>query len=173
MSEPHDEVQPRASHDERLVLPIEHSALLWCMRVWVVGLHRPIGAERRIQEMLDRLGAPEAAPYVEGFMFTLSHGAMRRIAVDCPCRPRLSEDERALLDVLALAQDARPFEALLLLRGLLTPEAARAALRSAEGIGEALRRAGRLLRAPEAEVRRFALAAGSAAVIRPAGATLH
>lgn len=32
------------SHDERLFLPAGQQALLWCMRVRVAGLHRPVGA---------------------------------------------------------------------------------------------------------------------------------
>lgn len=152
--------------DERSALPIEQGVLLWCIRLWVIEALQPIGAERRILEVMARLDALDAAPHFGGFMWTLSHGATRRIAVDCTCYPRVNEDERMLLDVFGLAQEARSFEALLLLRGLLTPEGARAALRSAEGVGAALARAGRHLLAPEAEVRRFALAAESAEALR-------
>lgn len=159
-------------HDERSALPIEQGVLLWCIRLWVMEALQPIGAEQRILEVMARLDAPDAAPHFGGFMWTLSHGATRRIAVDCTCHPRVNEDERVLLDVFGLAQEARSFEALLLLRGLLTPEGARAALRSAEGVGAALARAGRYLVAPEAEVRRFALAAESAEALRRVE-TLH
>ncbi len=155
---------PRLSstlHDERLALPVEQQALLWCMRVWVAGLPQPAEAGPRIQDIMARLGAPDAAPYFEGMMFALRHGAARRLTVECVCWRRVSGDERVLLETLGLAQERRLFEALLLLRGLLTPEGARAALHSAEKLGTCLARAGRFLPAPEAEVRRFAFAFGA------------
>lgn len=160
-------------HDERLSLPVEQQALLWCMRVWVAGLHRPIEAGPRIQGMMTRLGAPGAAPFFESMMFALRHGAARPLAVGCVCRSHLSDDERMLLETLGLAQACRLFEALLTLRGILTPEGARAALRSAEQLGVSLARAGRFLPAPEAEVRRFALASHAGAGPHPPSSTLH
>jgi len=158
--------------DERLSLPIEQGVLLWCIRVWVAGLRQApqqqeAGAAQRIPDMLARLGAAGAAPYFEGFMFALSHGATKRIAVHCICQPKVGADERALLDAFGLAQEARPFEALLLLRQLSTPAAARSALRSAEGLAQAMTAAGRVLPAPDSEVARFAMAAGGC------GATVH
>ena len=148
------------SRDERLSLPVEQGVLLWCIRVWVAGLHQDVGARQRIAEMLGRLGAKEAAPYFDGFMFALSHGATRRINIQCVCQGSVAPDERLLLDAFGLAQEARPFEALLLLRGMATPEAARSALRSAEGMGEAMSGAGRLLPAPDSAVARFAMDCG-------------
>lgn len=171
-------------HDERLAIPVAQGALLWCMRMWVMEMKRGIGAEPRIDDMLERLGVPEASPYLKGFMFALSGGATRMIEVHCTCRPRIGADERALLDVLALAQAVRSFEALLILRGFVTLDGARAALRSAEGIGTVLAQAGRFLPEPDAEVRHFAMSPGPAgrdlaiepgpaALDRPADATLH
>lgn len=120
-------------HDERLALPVAENALLWCMRAWVVGLHRDIDAERRIEDVLDRLGAPGAAGCLSGFMWALRHGAVRTIGVECACQPRVSADERALLGVFALAQEGQSLEAMLALRGLVSAPAARAAWLSAEG----------------------------------------
>ena len=167
MSSPSARPAEASLTDERLSLPIEQGVLLWCIRIWVAGMKQEVGAPQRIQDMLGRLGAPAAAPYFDGFMFALSHGATRRIAVHCICQARVGEDERALLDAFGLAQDARPFEALLLLRQLSTPEAARSALRSAEDLAEAMRGAGRTLPAPDSETTRFAMATSTC------GATLH
>ena len=89
------------------------------------------------------------------------------------CWRHVSDDERMLLETLGLAQERRPFEALLLLRGILTPEGARAALHSAEKLGVSLARAGRFLPAPEAEVRRFAFASNAGAGPRSSSPTLH
>ena len=80
---------------------------------------------------------------------------------------------RALRDVLGLAQAARLFEALLVLHGLAEPGGARAMLRSAEAIGAAFAQAGRLLPAPDAEVRHYAMATQSSAAAWPANATMH
>lgn len=149
-------------NDEHLALPVEQAAL-WCIRTWVVGLQQRIEAGPRIQDMMTRLGAPDAAPLLEDMMAALRHGATRQLAVGRACWRRVSDDERMLLETLGLAQACRLFEALLVLRGILTPESARAALHSAERLGVSLARAGRFLPAPEAEVRRFALAAHAGA----------
>ncbi len=120
---------------------------------------------------MTRLGALDAAPYLDGMMFALRHGATRRLTVDCVCWRRVSDDERTLLETLGLAQERRPFEALLLLRSMLTPEGARSALHSAEKLGVCLARAGRFLPAPEAAVRRFAFASDPSPP--SASSTLH
>ena len=149
-------------HDERLALPLGQAALLWCMRAWVVSQSRPLAAGHRIPEVLDSLGAPDAAAPIEGFMAALEQGAARTLGVDCLCKPRVSEDERALLNIVALVQHNRPLEALLMLREMLTPEGAHAALGHAGGLGTALARAGRMLPAPDEPVQRFTLAGASA-----------
>lgn len=163
--------------DERLALPLEQGVLLWCMRIWVVGRYRPVAPAHRIQEVLNRLGVPEAAAPVEHFMEALRDGAARTLGIDCVCQPRVSEDERALLDVIALAQQDRPLEALLMLRGMLTAEGAHHALRSAEDLGTILAHAGRSLPAPEEDMHQYAWAAAAASAQaarqRPAAATLH
>jgi hypothetical protein len=161
--------------DERLSLPVEQAALLWCIRFWVANANANPDdvATHRIQDMLARLDAPDAAPYVEGFMFALSHGAIRQIGVACVCQPRIGPDERTLLDAMGLAQESRPFEALLLLRGLVTPDAARAALHSAEGLGAELALAGRFLPAPDSAVSLFAMPSEPGDAIWPEAPTLH
>lgn len=156
--------------DERLSLPIEQGVLLWCIRLSVMEMRRPVGAGPKVADMLDRFGVPDAGSYLEGFLFALSRGSARMIDVRCTCATRFSADERTLLEVLGLAQDMRPFEALLALRGMVTPAGARAALRSAEGLGAVLAQAGRLLPAPDEELRHYAAAAPGGWA---AGATLH
>lgn len=160
-------------HDERLSLPIEEGVLLWCMRAWVLEQRRPFGAEQRIDDMLDRFGTPGAAPHLKGFMSALSHGAARPISVQCICCMRIFQDERALLQVFGLAQAAQPFEALLVLHGLVTPGGARAMLRSAEGVSAAFAQSGRFLPALDADVRHYAMAMQPIAAAPPMNATLH
>ncbi len=157
MTESHDACRRGAALDERLTLPLEQSVLLWCMRMTVIRMNRGIAVEQRIDEMLEGLGAAGASPCLKAFMVALSQGCTRMIEVRCVCQPLLDADERALLDVLSLAQAMRPFEALLVLRGFVTQAGAIAALRGAEGVGTALVQAGRFLPEPEQEVRHFAM----------------
>ena len=124
-------------------LPVEQGVLLWCMRMRVIGMKRGFDVETRIDEMLEALGAAAASPCLKDFMVALSQGCTRMIEVQCVCQTRIDADERALLDVLALAQAMRPFEALLVLRGFVTQASASAALSAAEGVGTALAQAGR------------------------------
>jgi hypothetical protein len=135
-------------------------------------LRRGIPAQHDIDDMLTVLGVPAASPHLKGFICALSHGATRMIEVQCMCRPWMCPDERAMLDVLSLAQAARRFEAMLVLRGFVTPEGAASALRSAEAMGTVLAAAGHCLPEPEEAVRHYALSApyGDA---RPFDATLH
>ncbi len=156
-------------YDERLALPVAENALLWCMRVWVAGLNRDIGAERRIEDVLALLNAPEAAEYLFGFMFALRHAAVRTIGVECPCRPRVSADERLLLGVFALAQKGQSLDAMLALRGLVSAPGARVAWLSAEGVAGALLRTGRRLAPPASTTARYAVFRRP----EPAGRTLH
>ncbi len=165
MTETHDAGQTRASHDERLDLPIEQAVLLWCIRLSVMGMKQGAAVQPRIDEMLEALDASTAAPWLKDFMVALSQGCTRMIEVTCVCQPRIGPDERALLDILSLAQAMRPFEALLLLRGFVTQAAAIEALRSAEGVGVALALAGRFLPEPEQEMRHFAMTQAAPAAL--------
>ncbi len=174
MTNVHTECLPEDEPDERLALPVEQGVLLWCMRTIVIEMKRgphANGAERRTDDLLSALGASAALPCLRTFMSALSRGCTRMIEVQCICRKHISPDEHALLDVLALAQAMRPFEALLLLRGFVTQAAAEAALAGAEGVGSALAQAGRFLPEPEEEMRHFALCATSRS--RAAEVTLH
>ena len=157
MTKPDDQCQQQALPDERLALSNEQGVLLWCMRTWVVGMKRGIAVETRVDEMLEAFGASAASPSLKEFVFALSHGCTRMIQVRCVCQPQLDADERALLDVLSLAQAMRPFEALLVLRGLVTQAGATTALFAAERVGTALAQAGWFLPESEQEVRHFAM----------------
>ncbi len=175
----YEQLKPLNQNDECRTLPTAQAVLLWCVRMWVMQLRRGIPAQQDIDNMLDALGVLAASPHLKGFISALSHGATRMIEVQCMCRSWICPDERALLDVLSLAQAARPFEATLVLRGFVTPEGAASALRCAEGIGRILAGAGHFLPEPEEAVRHYALSATSEITphapsdARPFDATLH
>ena len=149
--------QPFAE-DERMALPHLEQLLLYSIRVWVIGFCRGLPIAERLDEVFAMIGAPEAAAHLCGFMWAVGHGARRLLAVDCVCRAEVSEDERRLLDVLALAQAGRSLEAVLLLRSLITPPAALAAGDSAARLGSALAAAGRTLSPRSLPTTRYALA---------------
>lgn len=134
---------------ELATLSLAEGTLLWSMRTWVAGLARPdVDVNARIEAAFADLHVPGAAAYLDGFMWALRHGAVRTIGVDCPCQKDIDGDERALLDVFALAQHGSGMEALLLLRGMVSPTAARTALSSAERLARMLADAGTELSLP-------------------------
>jgi hypothetical protein len=145
-------------HDESATVSIERSVLLWCMRAFVHGRRRDIDAGKHIGAAMRRVGAADAAPAFQAFMQGVGSFALRPVGVHCLCCRGISTDEHALLDVLALAQQHRPIEALMLLRGLVGPDGARLALERAALTGSALARAGWFLDEPDATLRHFAMA---------------
>jgi hypothetical protein len=130
-------------------LPWLETMLLWSMRAWVIGSRRKIPVERQIEEVFDRIGAGDAVGALFGFMWVVGHGALRTLNVECVCNPGISADERCLLDVIALHQHRRSFEAMVLLRSLLAPRAALAAADSAARLTAALTDANRFLASPQ------------------------
>ncbi len=127
---------------------IERSVLLWCMRMIgdVEDQDEPLG---RVRLALGRLGAADAAAAMGRFVGAVAGGAVGDLTLHPVAWRGVSRDEHVLLDVLSLAQQSRSMEAMLLLRGLLKPEAARQAADSAAVAGAALARAGWLLDPPE------------------------
>jgi hypothetical protein len=144
-------------HDARATVSIERSVLLWCMRLRMVGSRRPLCAQAQIDEALTRLGAPEAVPDFEQFLHVMATDSLRALDIHCVCWRSVGQDELAVLDVLALAQERLAMETLMVLRGLLPPAAAMRARHHAEQVGAALARAGWFLDAPGPALRHFAM----------------
>ena len=138
------------------------SILLWTMRAWVVGIVERIPVEEQICDAFRQIGAPGGTAQLYEFMWLLSQGAHRTINVDCVCRPQVTEDERRLLDIVALSQRGRSFEALMLLRAMLTPPVAAAAAESAGRFAETLKTEGLMLPAPALGTERYLLVSEAA-----------
>jgi hypothetical protein len=136
-----------AANDDapRAALPMLDNALLWAMQAWVVGHCRGGNVANRIADVFAELGAPEAAGYLDGFMWALSQGATRLLEVNCVCHDTISADERALLDAFALVQEGEEDEALALLGTMMTSGAALAARSSASRLLTVLHHAGHVL----------------------------
>jgi hypothetical protein len=139
-------------------LPFLDGVLLWTMRAWVLGIREKIPVEEQIQDAFGKLGAPDATGPLFGFMWCLGHGALRALDVHCVCVPDVGSDERCLIDILALTQQARRFEALLLLRSLIRPKAAIAARDAAGSVAASLTAAGRILQPRQMDTSRHVLA---------------
>ncbi len=123
-------------------LPPLEALLLWTIRAWVVGQCHARDAASGINKVFAQLGAPEAAQSLEAFMHALARGGRRSVEIHCTCTPNVSDDERALLRVLALEQEEAPDESCALLAGLITERDAAAASASAYRLVNALELAG-------------------------------
>jgi hypothetical protein len=134
-----------SERDERADLPMLENVLLWSMRAWTIGLTRGIPVEERIEELFAKIGAPEAAGQLYGFIWIIGHCSARAVEVDCVCNPHVSADERCLLDILALTQHGRWSYAAGLLASLVSGQAAAAAAASARQVTAVLTASGRFL----------------------------
>lgn len=127
-------------------LPFPERLLLWSFRVWVAGFRIRAPVDGTLHAAFGRIGAAEAVGLIDNAMAVVSQGAARPLRIDCPCRPEVSEDERRLLDVVALHQSGPSLEAPFLLRSLLTPTASRLAGDLLRALAGALTRANLRLR---------------------------
>ena len=131
---------------------------LWTMRAWVIGITQKIPVEEQIQDAFQRIGAPDATGQLYAFMWILSQGASRMLDVDCVCSTRISGDERALLDILALSQHGRSFEAMILLRSMVKNTRAVATAECVDDFVRTLSAAGFRLPVRSLETSRYAFA---------------
>lgn len=147
--------------------------LLSSLRTWVVCTSRA-AAEARIREALAEAGVPEAADLLFRYMWDVGHGAARPLSIACVREPEIGDDERLLLDIIALHQHGRPIEAMILLRSILRSRSALAASDSAQRLAAILLKAGHCLTAPvlpAVQQSAFVGEAEKAAVFPPA--TVH
>ncbi len=105
-------------------LPPLENGLLWAMRAWTIGSEGEVDAASRIRLLFSLLNAPEAAGYLDDFMWVLSHSVKRGLQINCTCNPSVSTDESRLLDVFGLLQEGYPDAALTLLEGMISGPAA-------------------------------------------------
>ena len=139
----------------RATVSIEQSVLLWCMRACVAAPRD----DAAVRDALAHLGAASAWPAFGRFITVVRDYVPDMVVVNSVAWRGVGADELVLLDVLALAQEQRSMEALLLLRAVFAPEAAAAALTAAEEVGACLVRAGWMVGATAPDVRRVAMAA--------------
>jgi hypothetical protein len=134
--------QAELSQAERLVL--------WGMRTWVAALRADIPVDDHIERAFRQVMAPSAAPVLSGMMVMLAEGASRPMSLHQPRCPCLSEDERLLLDLVALVQAGRVAAARMRAAGLLLPTAGRTVAGAVGPFAELLACSGLRIRASEA-----------------------
>jgi hypothetical protein len=137
---------PDFDEDEHLPRPGEE--VLWCIRAWVIGTCRATPVAADIAEVLDGLGAADAADSLTAFLWVVGLRTSRRLSIACVCNRGMEADERVLLDVVALYQAGRNIEAMSLLRSVLPPEAALAAREPVTRLASILSSAGHVLAPP-------------------------
>lgn len=137
--------------------PFARHLLLWAMRAWVAGMRRRTLTAGHIQGALAVAGIdPAALGPLDRFMGALCLGATRQIRIDCVCIPTVSDDEKLLLDAIALYQDHPPGRPLptgiALLQTLMDPDSALEAGAEASRLALMLTQAGHRLDAGPGQV---------------------
>ncbi|HYD63963.1 MAG TPA: hypothetical protein VED21_00715 [Azospirillum sp.] len=139
----------------------EERLLLWGMRVWVAGAHRCAPVLGIIETAFATVMADAVIPLLDVTLFQIM--TARPLAFHSPECPAIGDDERTLLDVLALHQHGEGTAALFLTRRLLPAAAARLVGGDLRGLANGLLACGIAL--PDRRARELA-----AAVARPASA---
>ncbi|WP_395676941.1 hypothetical protein [Inquilinus sp.] len=112
-----DEGAPQLTRAETLVL--------WAIRAWVAGHRHGIPVQANLRTAFRNEGAPAAAEAVDDLMGFIANGAGRTIQVNCPRCRQVTEDERLMLDIVALHQQGETLWVPFLARAILTPAATR------------------------------------------------
>jgi len=107
---------------ERDGLGFPEQFVLWCWRVWVLGLYRGRCAVPVVERACTELGAAGAGSVVHRMMTALGDGARRPIDIRPPCYPTLSADEQRLLGAVRYLQDGDGVRPLFLLSPLVTAD---------------------------------------------------
>lgn len=107
------------------VLTRAETLVLWAIRAWVAGHRHGIPVLANLRTAFRNEGAPAAAEAVDDLMGFIANGAGRTIQVNCPRCRQVTEDERLLLDVVALHQQGETIWVPFLARAILTPAATR------------------------------------------------
>lgn len=123
--------------------------VLWGMRTWVAALRADIPVDDHINRTFRQAMVPAAASLLSGMMVMLAEGAARPMSLHQPRCPCLSEDERLILDLVALVQAGRTSAARQHAAGLLLPTAGRTVAGAVGPFAELLADAGLRLQPSE------------------------
>ena len=167
--ETHDDDEAHDGEAASPPLTRAETLVLWGIRAWVTGHRHDIPVMPNLRTAFRAEGAPAAAEAMDDLMGFIGRGAGRTIRVNCPRCRHVTEDERLLLDVVALHQQGETMWAPFLIRAILTPVATRLCSPLFAALAEALSDGGILLpavagQAPPPDIAAHAI---------PAGSTIH
>jgi hypothetical protein len=136
---------------DRRALPFAEQMVLWALRLSVVGLKTGAPTDHPVLLAFRKVGAEAAAERVGLLTRIIGFGAERRVQIGVPCAFTVTEDERRILDLVAIGQSG--VSGTLMLRGMLSPAACRAAAGLCAELGGLLAEAGVMLQRPAAPPR--------------------
>ena len=131
---------------DRRSLPFAEQLVLWALRLSVVGLKTGAPTDHPVLLAFRKVGAEAAAERVGLLTRIIGFGAERRVQIGVPCAFTVTEDERRILDLVAIGQSG--VSGTLMLRGMLSPAACRAAAGLCGELGGLLAGAGMILQRP-------------------------
>lgn len=123
-------------------MPFAAQLVTWGMRSWVAACLRQAPVSADVPAAFARAGAGEAWSGLDSVFGILAAVAVRPLDIRCIGCRRVSEDEIALLDLVAAVQQGDVTGVAERLAGLLPPAAARLALDGVEQWAHGLRAAG-------------------------------
>jgi hypothetical protein len=138
---------------DRRALPFAEQLVLWALRLSVVGLKTGAPTDHPVLLAFRKVGAEAAAEHINLLTRIVGFGAERRVQIGVPCAFTVTEDERQILDLVAIGQSGRGVSGTLVLRGMLSSAACRAAAGLCAELGEMLAGAGVYLQRPSAPPR--------------------
>jgi len=148
--------------DDRRSLPFAEQLVLWALRLSVVGLKTGAPTEHPVLLAFRKVGAEAAAERIGLLTRIIGFGAERRVQIGVPCAFTVTADERRILDLVAIGQSG--VSGTLMLRGMLSPAACRAAAGLCGDLGGVLAEAGVLLQRPAAPPRPLPVPANTPSV---------
>ncbi|MGK9165644.1 hypothetical protein KXR53_05070 [Inquilinus limosus] len=131
---------------DRRALPFAEQLVLWALRLSVVGLKTGAPTDHPVLLAFRKVGAEAAAERIGPLTRIIGFGAERRVQIGVPCAFTVTEDERRILDLVAIGQSG--VAGALMLRGMLSPAACRAAGGLCAELGGMLAEAGVMLQHP-------------------------
>ncbi|WP_284947202.1 hypothetical protein [Acidisoma cladoniae] len=153
----------QAEARDRGHLPPAESVLLLAIRVEVEGLRTGVDRRSHVRAILDMLACPNADRALLDFIGSLAApgAAARALAISGVSSPVITPDERLLIDVIALQQQGRSLESMIMLRAIWLDDVAVLSIQETAGrLAVLLRRAGQQLLAPEDQTRLSAWSGG-------------
>lgn len=133
---------PALEEDEVAALDPASWLVLWSVRYWALCYREKRSARPVLTDLYRRNQIADAAYSIDGLMHICALSTTRSLEVRCPCCPKLSGDERLILDAVGYAQRGDLPVARRVLSGWLPESAARMASQMVSGLAGLFAEAG-------------------------------